>query len=249
MCNNESPVSNPFHRNFAASALTAYSHSIPIVFLHPISVQIFIMSPKKKIYKPYKPPFVPGVLDVAPDGHPSYVADRRNAVDLNGSGQVPSDYWHSDAPEAVFFDNHRNYPAITFHCSSTGQRGVALTELIYGSGLCNARKPVHEILPPHMQGISQASLTLRWPGHNPMSMNVALIRPGKRGPESVVLGNVGSQIANGWRDYYELNQKRDQEGGILLASGYVTYSHLRLHQIYTSNGRDWEATISYVRTY
>lgn len=37
-----------------------------------------------------------------------------------------------------------------------------------------------------------------------MSMNVALIKPGKKGPEPVLLGNVGSQIANGWRDYYEV---------------------------------------------
>jgi hypothetical protein len=37
-----------------------------------------------------------------------------------------------------------------------------------------------------------------------MSMNVALIKPGQKGPESVLLGNVGSQIANGWRDYYEV---------------------------------------------
>ena len=37
-----------------------------------------------------------------------------------------------------------------------------------------------------------------------MSMNIAFIKPGKRGPRSVLLGNVGSQIANGWRDYYEV---------------------------------------------
>ena len=80
---------------------------------------------------------------------------------------------------------------------------------------------------------------------------------------------MASQIAYLWRSFYDVclpliprlhlsdsynpQQYRNSfeniyGAGIRLGPNDIAYSHLRLHQIWTNDGRHWQAEMSYVKT-
>lgn len=76
---------------------------------------------------------------------------RRGAVDLTGTGQVRSDYWHRGLESEVIFRNHLQFPGIRFFPKDGVGSGVAMTECEYSVGMASATHSVFEQLPLSLQ--------------------------------------------------------------------------------------------------
>jgi hypothetical protein len=76
---------------------------------------------------------------------------RRGAVDLTGTGQVKSDYWHRGLQSDVVSRNHSQFPGIRFFSEDGVGSGVAMTECEYSVGMASASQSVFEQLPPLFQ--------------------------------------------------------------------------------------------------
>lgn len=170
---------------------------------------------------------------------------RRGAVDLNGTGDVRSDYWHRGLRTEVVSRNHSQFPGIHFFPKDGVGSGVAMTECEYCLGVAVPTQSIFQQLPSQFQQVKSGSLIISWPGYQHLKWKHQINFVHTNGfPLSV--SEMACQVAYIWRRFYRAQCDGMQGSGIRLGPTSVSYNHLRLHQIYSSTGRTWQAEVSYV---
>ncbi|RDB27403.1 hypothetical protein Hypma_004347 [Hypsizygus marmoreus] len=178
---------------------------------------------------------------------PPVAVPRRNAVDWTGQpGGVRSDYWHKGLPSVVVSRNHSQFPGIRFFPADGVGSGIALTECEYTEGIAFPGQSIFEQLPARLQHIKAGNLVITWPGYEQLKWKETVVFVHRNGsPLSVA--HMAAQIACLWRQFYEDHHLHFNGDGIRLGPTRVTYHHLRLHQIYSHDGRCWQVEVSYVK--
>lgn len=106
---------------------------------------------------------------------------------------------------------------------------------------------------------------LQWPGYQHLKWKHNIVFVHSNGVP-LTISHMASQIACLWRQFYEVSfcrawnsrntqlinhfqkHKRDFSGcGLHLGTNDISFNHLRLHQIYTNDGRHWQAEVSYIK--
>ncbi|GLB36831.1 hypothetical protein LshimejAT787_0311180 [Lyophyllum shimeji] len=177
---------------------------------------------------------------------PAINIPRRGAVDFTGAGKIKSDYWHRGLPSEVVSRNHSQFPAIRFHPSDGVGMGVAFTECEYTEGIAMPAQSVYSQLPAQMQHVRSGLLVITWPGYQHLKWREELIFVHPNG-SPLTVAHMAAQVACLWRRFYQKHSKDFRQSGIPLGTGQVSFNHLRLHQIYSNDGRIWQAEVSYVK--
>ncbi|KAG5644515.1 hypothetical protein DXG03_008257 [Asterophora parasitica] len=169
---------------------------------------------------------------------------RRNAVDFT-AGHIKSDYWHQGLASEVVSRNHSQFPAVRFYPIDGIGSGVAFTECEYTQGIAMPGQSIFTQLPSHLHGLKRGTFVITWPGYQHLKWRDEIVFVHPNGMPLTV-GHMASQVASLWRRFYQKHGKDMRGHGIQLGANQISFNHLRLLQVYSNDGRTWQAEVSYV---
>ncbi|KAF9463176.1 hypothetical protein BDZ94DRAFT_1193384 [Collybia nuda] len=160
-------------------------------------------------------------------------------------GGVRSDHWHRGKQLQAVSRNYSSYPSIHFFPADGVGSGVALTECEYTEGIAMAGRSAKESLPREFQEIESGFLIITWPGYQHLKWKQKLTFVQSNGLPYTV-GHMASQVAYLWRNFYQKHYADFRDEGLRLSPTNISFNHLRLHQLFSYDGRTWQAEVSYV---
>ncbi|KAJ7281433.1 hypothetical protein C8J57DRAFT_1297604 [Mycena rebaudengoi] len=150
-------------------------------------------------------------------------------------------------PQYSIGQNIENIPSISFFPYNGLGFGVAMGLAFYQEGLVMKNNSIELCFPPHMRHIRTIPFLFRWPGYSHIHSEYTITLIDSDTRKHVTYGRIAQQMAKAFAafledfgDYFD-----DTVDGIRLGPGGVMFDNLRLQKVYTRDGTQLGAEVSY----